>query len=265
MRVVKTIVTCLLCAASLAGAEQIKVPKGCVADKSAVASHAGYANRVKHKKTGIDLVLVPAGSFKSGDREITLAKPFYIGRTEVTNGQYKRFLEKSGYDGLPDVDPGYDMHLLHFRGKSLMPTDDDFPIVFVSWHNAKAFCRWSGDLDLPSDAEWRYCAQAPRTEGTEGWITNISEGHTHKVAGRTPNAWDIYDLFGNVWEWCLDDYVSGVPLPSDGSARLREGQLTKVLRGGSWSTVRGVAGGSVNNAPGNAANDAGFRVVLHVP
>ena len=268
MRVVTAIATSLLCAwcaATLASAQRMRVPRGCVAVKNAAASHDGYASGVKHKKTGIELVLLPAGSFKSDDRQITFAKPFYVGRTEVTNGQYKRFMEQSGYDGLPDVDPGYELYLLHLRGRSTMPTGDDFPIVFVSWHNAKAFCQWSGELELPSDAQWSYCAQAPRTEGTEGWIMNISGGHTHEVARRKPNAWGIHDLFGNVWEWCLDDHVLDAPLPSDGSARRREGQLTKVLRGGSWSTRRSWAGRSVNQAPGNAANDAGFRVVMPLP
>lgn len=252
----------LFCATSLVSAEEMKIPKDCVAASGATASHGGYASRVTHQKTGIELILVPAGSFKLGDREITFARPFYVGKAEVTNGQYKRFTEQSGYDGRPDVDPGYDMYLLHIRGKSIMPTGDNFPVVYVSWHNAKAFCRWSGALDLPSNAEWQYCLDAgPRTEGR---VTDNSGGNPHEVARMKPNSWGIYDLYGNVWEWCLDDFANDVPFPSDGSARYAD-RMTKILRGGAWSTANHVAGKSVNSAPGNAANDAGFRVVLRLP
>ena len=82
-------------------------------------------------------------------RAVTIAQPFYMGKTEVTNGQYRRFLEaRPDYDGTAEVDPAYDLYLLHFKNKSTMSPEDEYPVVWVSWHNAKAFCCWAG-LELP--------------------------------------------------------------------------------------------------------------------
>ena len=273
------------------GAQDMKVPPGCLAAQGAGASSEGYASRIIHQKTGLELALVPAGTFTMGlvgrydcvpAHEVTIPRPFYTGKTEVTNAQYERFIKQSGYEGIPDVDPAYDMYLLHLRGKSIMPTGDDFPIVYVSWRNAKAFCRWTGNLDLPTEAEWEYCCRAGTRSvyafGEDagdyeeyGWASDNSEGHPHQVAQLKPNAWGLYDMHGNTWEWCLDDYVYQYhEAPTDGSARY-DNRMTKVLRGSSWSgSARAAhkpaaAGFRQNSAPTNAANDIGFRVVLRLP
>ena len=268
-------------------AQGMKVPPGCLAAKGAVPSHEGYASRVIHQKTGIELALTPAGTFTMGFRkpednnarpphEVTMGRPFYVGITEVTNAQYKKFVAESGYEGRPQVDPAYDLYLLHLRGKSIMPIGDDFPIVYISWRNAKAFCRWAGNLDLPTEAEWEYSCRA----GTDsiyafgedreayeeyGWATTNSEGHPHQVAQLKPNAWGLYDVHGNVWEWCVDDYIFMYhDAPTDGSARY-DNRMTKVLRGGGWGCSTKIsASRRHNSAPTNAANDIGFRVVLHL-
>ncbi len=264
------------------GAQDMKVPQGCVAAVEATVSYEQYASHVIHRKTGIELVLVPAGLFTmlgSGQREVTFAGPFYISKTEVTNAQYKHFIDQSRYEGRPEVDPVYDLYLLHLRGKSIMPTGDDFPVVYVSWHNAKAFCAWAG-LDLPSEAEWEYCCRAGTTTiysfGDEpnayeqyGWALNNSEGHPHEVAQLKPNAWGLYDMHGNVWEWCLDDYIQNYDdAPTDGSARY-DNRMTKVLRGSGWGcstrAYPASAAARLNSAPTNAANDIGFRTVLRLP
>ena len=129
--------------------EQIKTPQGCVPALEAERTESGWADRVIHEKTGIELVFIPGGKFTMGSDspapyEVAIAVPYYIGKTEVTNAQYRRFLKASGYDGTSDADRHYDLYLCHFRGKSLMSADDDYPVVWVSWHNAKAFCAWSG-------------------------------------------------------------------------------------------------------------------------
>ena len=90
------------------------------------------------------------------------------------------------------------------------------------------------------------------------------------------NSWGLHDTHGNVWEWCLDDYVTedgalhpNALLPSDGSARQKAGLMTKVLRGGSWSAATHSAAGHAatrfSSAPSNATNDVGFRLVLRLP
>ena len=273
------------------GAQDMKVPSGCLAAQGAVGSYEGYASRVIQQKTGIELGLVPASAFTMGQvtsaectssmpaHEVTIERPFYLGITEVTNAQYNKFIAGSGYEGRADVDPAYDLYLLHLRGKSIMPTSDDFPVVYVSWHNAKAFCVWAG-LDLPSEAEWEYCCRAGTRSvygfGEDagiyeeyGWAMTNSEGYPHQVAQLKPNAWGLYDMHGNVWEWCLDEYIYKYHgAPTDGSARY-DNRMTKVLRGSGWGCSTGAypasAGARQNSAPTNAANDIGFRVVLRLP
>ena len=273
-----------------AQAEQSKVPAGCRAAVGAKASVEGYADRIVHEKTGIELVLIAPGTFTMGrgrqGHKVTIGNPFYVGKTEVTNAQYRRFVKASGYDGKADTDPAYDLYLRHWRGESYMSKEDNYPVVWVSWKNAKAFCKWAG-LSLPTDAQWEYACRAGTTtdyyfgdaENVRryeqqkefdhyGWEVLNSDSHTHPVAQKKPNAWGLYDMLGNVWEWVEDDYIEGYDgVPTDGSARV-EGKMTRVLRGGSWGTSPNpphFANSSIsrfNCAPTTALHDIGFRVVL---
>jgi len=278
----------------------LKAPPGCVAAQGAKPGPEGHANRVIHEKTGIEMILIPAGKFRMGsndpglsshvapEREVTVARPFYMGKTEVTNGQYRRFMKaRPDYKGEDDVDPAYDLYLLHYKGKSVMSAEDEYPLVWVSWHNAKAFCAWAG-LALPSEAQWEYACRAGTTtrysfgddEGEihkHAWVDFAADHRTHPVATKLPNPWGLYDMHGNVWEWCVDDYIYRYEnAPADDSPRRDPNAQTKVLRGGSWSTGPGkhretpswfhssVLGSIArfNVAPGNAWHDRGFRVVL---
>ena len=270
---------------------QVKTPPGCVPAEGAKPGPEGYADRVIHEKTGIDLVFIPARSFTMGATKIgsnslsphtvTIADPFYIGKTEVTNAQHRKFVDVSGYDGRGDTDPAYDLYLRHWRGESLMSTDDEYPVCWVSWTNAKAFCEWAG-LALPSEAQWEYACRAGTTTlyyngdeqkgfGEIGWGLSNSDALTHPVAQLSPNAWGLCDMLGNIWEWCEDDYVYRYDgAATDGSARIEAPRtLTRALRGGSWSNsshpVTNSCATRFNSAPRNASNDVGFRVVLPQP
>ena len=273
-----------------AQAADLKIPTGCVAAANAKPAAQGYADRVVHEKTGVELILIPTGSFtmgatKAGGRsqpphKVVMKSPFYVGKTEVTNGQYRRFLEATGYDGKPDTDPAYDLYLRHWRGESLMSQEDDHPVCWVSWRNAKAFCDWAG-LSLPTEAQWEYaCRAGSKTlfyNGDDqkhfdeiGWGLTNSQALTHPVARLKPNAWGLYDMLGNVWEWVEDDFVFQYhDAPTDGSARIENPRAaTRALRGGSWSNSNRPGTNSCaarfNSAPGNASNDVGFRVVLNL-
>ena len=262
--------------------QTLKVPAGCTAVPGAEAGHAGYADRVVHDKTGIELVLIGPGKFQMGEgntfktiRDVTIRNPFYIGKTEVTNAQYRKFVEASGYDGKADTDPAYDLYLRHWRGKSIMSKADDYPVVWVSWRNANAFCKWAG-LELPSETRWEYACRA-------GTTTAYSFGDDHKdlaeyawyaadkagtcaVAQKKPNPWGLYDMHGNVYEWAEDDFIYETgTAPTDGAARV-ETAMTKALRGGAWScaVVESLSIYRHSSAPTNASNDVGFRVVLPV-
>jgi formylglycine-generating enzyme required for sulfatase activity len=270
-------------------AQSPQVPAGCVPAQGAKAGPGGCADRVVHEKAGIELVLISAGHFDMGRRDIVLvgrvaiSRPFYIAKTPVTNGQYRRFLV-SGYDGAKDCDPAYDLHVRHFRGKSLMPAGDDYPVVFVSWRNARAFCQWAGGLDLPTEAQWEYACRAgtttlycfgddPKDIDKYAWTIFNSNASTQPVAQFRPNPWGLYDMHGNVWEWCLDDYVGYRTMSRDETAYradrsvFLECTVTKVLRGGSWSNSLQYAVDSTarfSAAPVIAANDIGFRVVMKI-
>jgi len=287
MKVRMLLVIAVLLSGAFAWGVELKVPSGCAAvpqAPDAKPSADGYADRVVHEKTGIELSLIRAGDFTMDTgpsaHKVTIAKPFYIGKTEVTNAQYRKFVEASGYQGKGDTDPAYDLYLRHWRDKSIMSKENDFPVVWVSWKNAKAFCEWA-EMALPSEAQWEYACRAGTTtlyyNGDEqkgfdeiGWGLTNSDALAHPVARKKPNAWGLYDMLGNVWEWCEDDYVYKYDgAPTDGSARIENARtLTRAFRGGSWSNstwpTTNACASRFNGAPGNATNDVGFRVVLPV-
>ena len=282
----------LLVSAAVAGpdAAELKTPPGCRPVEGTAAepySATGYARDVVHEKSGIALLFVPAGEFRMGGRRsvvqapphtVRIARPLYVGKYEVTNAQFKRFTEATGYDGKADSDSFYYHFLKHFRGESIMPTGDDFPVVWVNWNHAVAYCKWAG-LRLPSEAEWEHACRAGTTTAfsfgndeadfvKNGWCTDNGEGSTHEAGQKPANNWGLHDMHGNVWEWCQDDMIFGYKdAPDDGAPRI-QGRMTKVLRGGAWSNTKKayLAGseGRFNSGPTNASNDVGFRVILEV-
>ena len=280
---VALIVVALAATVSAVSAQALKVPPDCVAAPDAKAGHDGYADRVIHEKTGIELLLIPPGKFRMGEgntfktvREVTISKPFYIGKYEVTNAQYRRFVEAAGYEGKRDTDPAYDLYLRHWREKSIMSKEDDYPVVWVSWKNAKAFCEWAG-LELPSETRWEHACRAgtttaysfgddPKLLDDYAWYGANKPG-TYPVAQKKPNPWGLYDMHGNVWEWTEDDFIYETETaPTDESARV-EPAMTKALRGGAWSNsaILSLTVYRFNSAPTNASNDIGFRVALSAP
>jgi formylglycine-generating enzyme required for sulfatase activity len=220
---------------------------------------------------GIELKLIPAGSFTMGQpggdsgetpHRVTLTKPFYVGVYEVTNGQWRRVM---GY--VPS----------EFMG-------DDRPVERVSWDDAIEFCRKLSALPdelkvgrvyrLPTEAEWEYACRA----GTEtkysfgddesqlseyGWFHDNSGRETYPVGRKKPNPWGLFDMHGNVWEWCSDwysDYGSG-PVTDPLGPALASG---RVGRGGGWSDTAWDCRSAVRGRRGPSfRNDAvGFRLAL---
>ncbi|MBN2579635.1 MAG: formylglycine-generating enzyme family protein [Pirellulales bacterium] len=195
------------------------------------------------KGIALDLVLIRPGSFLMGDEkggpeerpvhQVTISKPFYLGKFEVTQEQWEAVMGKN---------PG------RFRG-------DKRPVDRVSWDACRAFLKKLNEkfpdsgvtFCLPTEAQWEYACRAGTSTrysfgddanklGDYAWFEDNAGGKTHPVGEKKPNAWGLYDMYGNVWEWCADwyaaDYYRHAPAvnplgPATGSHR--------ILRGGSWS------------------------------
>lgn len=281
-------------------------PQGDVFYESATVSHAAsdsglktlaiQLERIRAPRDGqgwqvpglaMDLVAVPAGSYSRGGNSrgeerpvhhVKLSRPFWVGAAEVTNRQYRRFLEEAQYDGSKDTRSNY---LKHLNEKSEVPAGDDYPACYVSWHNAFTFCKWLTARErrserlpegyvyrLPTEAEWEYACRAGSKDDFAGdplkmaWHGNRSADN-EKVGGLAANAWGIHDAHGNVWEFCHDwygAYSGGSQTDPSGP----EKGYFKIIRGGSWRDSLDQCRSSYRSQiPANEArNNVGFRIVL---
>ena len=194
---------------------------------------------------------------------------FYIGMLEVTQSQWEKVVGTSIYQQKSKA-----------GGDSTPGAGPDYPMYYVSWDEAMEFCRLLSNktgrtYTLPTEAQWEYAARGGnKNEGAKyagsnmidaiAWYTDNSGSSTHIVGSKRANALGIYDMSGNVWEWCKDWYANSYvsydtnnPVgPSSGSYRVR--------RGGSWgssaSRCRVAYRGS--GSPGTRSHYLGFRVVL---
>jgi formylglycine-generating enzyme required for sulfatase activity len=231
-----------------------------------------------------EMVLIPQGRFLMGipmeetrregtagiDHEarpvhvVLIERPFWIARFPLTRGEYAVFCKATGHnnDG-------------KWRNPGFEQTDRD-PVVNVSHQDAIAYISWlntqtKGFYRLPSEAEWEYAARAG-TQTARFWGSSLDNAveyvngqgsGTAPVDQRRPNGFGLYDMLGNVWEWCADpwhgDYKEA---PSDGSVWTAEGSNTRrVLRGGSWdNSPRSIRAGVRNNGGDDNQHDVvGFR------
>lgn len=183
-----------------------------------------------------EMVFIPAGKFMMGSKDgepdeqpvhEVEVKSFYIDVHEVTNGDYKRFADATGFSlplfWKPDLDK------------------PDEPVVGVTWHAAKAYAAWAGKR-LPTEAEWEYAARGGKGSGKYPWgealdaaFANVQSFGLLPVKSLKPNGYGLYDMIGNVWEWCSDWYGSDYYATS--SRKNPEGAVedtNRVLRGEAW-------------------------------
>ena len=190
---------------------------------------------------------------------------FYMGETEVTQALWKAVMGSE-----PTYNGGWENQ--YGRG-------DNYPAYRVSWNECQEFIRKLNSLTgrnfrLPTEAEWEYAARGGNQSygykyagsnsiGSVAWYTDNSGSKTHAVKGKSPNELGLYDMSGNVWEWCGDWYGSygrgsqtNPKGPSSGSGR--------VLRGGGWyASARGCrVSYRDDHAPGNGYSGGGFRLCL---
>jgi len=222
------------------------------------------------KKSGVELVQIPGGSFmmgsKRGDKNETPVKKvaldsFYLSRYPITNDQYSCFLGDN-----PDIDePAY------WGDKRF--NQERQPVVGISWDEAKAFCEWAGGM-LPTEAQWEYACRAGSTgeywsgdKETDlnkvGWYDKNSGDRLHKVGEKPPNDFGLYDMHGNVWEWCEDWYGPyKVAQRSKDGLRIHKGGSGRVIRGGGWDYDARVCRSAcrLRFVPDDRSSGLGFRL-----
>ncbi|MDP6396118.1 MAG: formylglycine-generating enzyme family protein [Candidatus Marinimicrobia bacterium] len=213
------------------------------------------------EKEPIGMVFVEGGTFQmgsnSGDSDekpvhtVTVSS-FYMDKTEVTQAEYRKVMGKN---------------------PSKFSGCDDCPVENVSWHDANKYAKKVGKR-LPTEAEWEYAARGGnKSKGYSysgsndldavGWYDNNSRSKTHPVAQKQPNELGLYDMSGNVWEWCSDrygDYSSSSQTDPQGS---NSGEY-RVLRGGCWCYVADYCRVAARDRYylGSRNVNSGFRLVL---
>jgi len=188
---------------------------------------------------GIEMIWIKPGSFQmgsnSGDESVkpahtvNISKGFWIGKYEVTQKQWKEVMGSN---------PSY------FKKANL-------PVEKISWYDCLKFCKKLSlktglNFRLPSEAEWEYACRAGTTtkyysgNSVSGlveiaWCRKNSDNTSRPVGGKRPNAFGLYDMVGNVWEWCWDNWHDDYDgAPDDGSSWISKGNSSRVLRGGGW-------------------------------
>ena len=245
----------------------------------------------------LGMVLIPAGEFQMGSNDSTDEKPvhtvytdaFYMDKHEVTNAQYKTFVNANPQwrkDRIPGTYHDGD-YLKHWNSNNYPSEKGNHPVTYVSWYGAMAYAEWTNKR-LPTEAEWEKAARGGLTGKKYPWGNTIdsskanydkSVGDTMFVGKYPANGYGLCDMAGNVLEWCLDRYdedfytrslrqnpIVGGNI-SDMTTNFSTVTTNRVLRGGSWSTlpqsVR-VADRTKGN-PTFSYYDVGFRCVRAAP
>jgi formylglycine-generating enzyme required for sulfatase activity len=235
----------------------------------------------------LEMVMIPSGSFMMGSPEteegstdderpqhqVTI-KAFCLGKYQVTQAQWKAVA------AFPQVNKELKLDPSRFKGDGSTSLTNHRPVEQVSWENAVEFCdrlsrHTKRQYRLPSEAEWEYACRAgtqtryyfgddEKQLGEYAWYGQNSGSKTHPVGQKKPNNWGLFDMSGNVWEWCEDGWHENYQnAPKDETAWNDNHSKTKyrVLRGGSWSNYpRNCRSASRLNF-GNRLNNYGFRVV----
>jgi formylglycine-generating enzyme required for sulfatase activity len=238
---------------------------------------------------GMKFVLIPAGRFTMGSpasekgsdedetlHKVEISKPYYLAIMEVTQGQYATVMGQKG-EIVVERDPKTNRVI---RKRELDIRSSPLPVVDVSWEEAVEFCKRLSLLPeekkagrsyrLPTEAEWEYACRAGTSTAYSfgdnadalGQYASIRDNAPQPVGTKKANPWGLYDMHGNVCEWCSDwygDYPEGLAVDPSGASAGED----RVFRGGSWGlTARDCRSANRDGpAPGLRFNNVGFRLV----
>jgi formylglycine-generating enzyme len=217
------------------------------------------AAAIEQKVFGPDQRKIPT---EAPQHRVVLTKPFRLSATEVTVGQFRRFVASAGYKTETERLGGGNTHkrtsltdYIHDPALSFeapgYPVTDESPAMQITWNDAVAFCQWLGREEnavyrLPTEAEWEFACRAGTTTefsyGDDldvlhdyGWFGNESKGRAAPVGTKRPNPFGLYDMHGNAREWCADWYGATwyKKSPTEDPTGPATG-TTRVLRGGKW-------------------------------
>jgi len=219
----------------------------------------------------MEFVLIPAGTFKMGSNtgdqderpvhQVTISQAFYMGKYEVTQSQWQAVMGTN-----PSASPG----------------DANRPVEQVSWNEAQTFISKLNAMEgvqfyrLPTEAEWEYAARAgspsiygfgndPKSLGEYAWYRANSERRTHPVGQKRPNAWGLYDMLGNVWEW-VQDWDGKYPTGPETDPKGPETGAYRMRRGCGWNSEANVCRiANRYSVIGYRDDFLGFRVVRVLP
>lgn len=213
-----------------------------------------------------NMVRIPAGSFQRIKFPVTITRDFWIGKYEVTQAEYSSVIG---------------------RNPSHFTNENNLPVEKVTFFDASNYCaivtqRERGaarlpdnyEYRLPTEAEWEYACRAGSTNlfsfgddkkaaDTFAWTGENSEARTHPVGVKKPNAWGLYDMHGNVWEWCLDWFAPYPPGPVTDPTGPSASKF-KVFKGGGWNqdAEYGRSANRFMMSPSNGIHFVGFRMAL---
>jgi len=226
----------------------------------------------------MEFMLIPPGTFLMGSPDsdvsnptafanetpahhVTISQPFYLGQYQVTQAQWKALMGNN---------------------PSQFTSNPDRPVDSVSWDDVQMFIKQLNEREgllyrLPTEAEWEYAARAGTTTaycfgddrrrlGEYAWYKENAGAQTHPVGTQQPNAWGLYDMHGNVWEWVQDWYGDYAPEPVTDPQGPTSGSF-RVFRGGSWNLVAWCCRSAFRHfdARGIRYGDLGFRLLRTAP
>ena len=267
------------------------------ADESKFEPYQGFVDTLKVDAPAPEMVYLPGGTFQMGDHqdigaaderpvhEVTL-EGFAIGLYSVTVAEYMHFVEDTQSHYPEWLEEGNEYHIEtgsdnYYRNRGSGLDNRNYPIVGISWKNAIAYCQWLSEqtaehYELPTEAQWEYaCRAGSNTTYCFGntkqqlddyaWYSENADGVLHPVGEKQANAWGLYDMHGNVYEWIKNWYGDYSDESQENTSGAESGPY-HVIRGGGWGSNASRCRSASRRHGGPYARDhaVGFRLARKV-